>query len=727
MAKKAFLFLFLFLFTTNPISALSDSKKKQSKSPSKLKKLESLISSNSISDLLESNVLIELKDGTGSGFFVSRNLIVTNYHVIKNSYKKGDRISFRKQDGRRGWAIIGLIDVKNDLALLRSFSNDGKPLKLGDSSKVQLADDVIIVGSPQGLQGTVSKGIISAKRKDFLGFEEIMQTSAPISPGSSGSPVLLKETHEVIGVAVMVHREGQNLNFLIPINKLKDLMRANKEKMDSLMKNLGKQVLENAKGGDKNAQALLGWSFYHGINWDKDYKRAVYWLSKTRYPKFYEDLAAMYLFGGYGIEKDYKKAQMYISCSPDSSYKSRLLGLMYYDGIGFTTDKDKALSHFLKAIKQGDWSSFNFEIVGRLFFEKGNYLEAAYWFSLSFVKMYNLKNEKTVEKLWDYAISKLTQSQAKLVLSRVKGVLQGKYPIISQNRSFIDSPPCISSSLRQQMTSLEIAQFIRSSRSGDFLKVNKIIKAGIDVNIKGQEGTIALIEAAQFNNLDIVRLLIKQGVDVNAIDNIVGWTALMPTARNGHTDIINLLVKAGADINAIDKEGTTALVQAAIGGHLDIIRVLIKAGADVNLRKNSADTALMGAARNNHTEVINLLIESGADINVKSKDVGTALMNAAMSGRLEAVKTLLAAGSDINAVNDFGRTALIWGAMSGEPEIVKVLLAAGARVKAKDLTPFTPTMNEDVKKVLRKALNNKRRKSTYDTDISKVWDELDKN
>ena len=167
MAKKAFLLLFLFLFITNPTFTTGDPKKKQSKSSSKLKDIKTLIPSHSISDLLESNVRIELKDGTGSGFFVSRNLIVTNYHVIKNSYKKGDRISFRKQDGRRGWAIIGLIDVKNDLALLRSFSNDGTPLKLGDSSKIQLLDDIIIIGYPKGLQGTVSKGIVSAKRKNY--------------------------------------------------------------------------------------------------------------------------------------------------------------------------------------------------------------------------------------------------------------------------------------------------------------------------------------------------------------------------------------------------------------------------------------------------------------------------------------------------------------------------------------------------------------------------------
>ena len=215
-------------------------------------------------------------------------------------------------------------------------------MKLGDSSKVQLLDEIIIIGSPRGLQGTVSKGIVSAKRKNFKEFEEVIQTSAPISLGSSGSPVLLKETHEVIGVAVMVYKRGQNLNFFIPINKLKDLMSTNKEKMDDLVKNLGKQVWEKAKNGDKNAQAFLGISFYYGINWNKDYKKAMYWLS------------------------------------------------------------------------------------------------------FSFIKIDNVKNKKKIEELWSDAMLKLTESQADLVLPRVDDVLQGKYPIISQDTVFISSPPCTS-------------------------------------------------------------------------------------------------------------------------------------------------------------------------------------------------------------------------------------------------------------------------------------------
>lgn len=399
--NKSFMILCLSLLIANPV--FSNSKKKSSKRSSQMRELEDVVSSRSVSHLLQSNVLIEAGNNGGSGFFISKNLIVTNYHVIKNSYQQEDMVSFRKQDGKRGYAIVGLIDSNNDLAILRTFTRSGVPLNLGDSSKVQLTDDVIIVGSPQGLQGTVSKGIVSAKRKDFAGFEEVMQTSAPISQGSSGSPVLLKKTHEVIGVAVMIYREGQNLNFFIPINKLKRLIRANRDKMNNLVKHLGKEFWEKAKKGDKKAQGLLGWSFYRGINWDKDYKRAVYWFKKNGSPIYYEDLATIYLNGGYGVKQDYGKAREYILKAPDSAYKSMILGMMYRDGNGFDKDYAEAFSHLLMSFRQGN--VFAYQLIGQLFFTEQEYLKSAFWFYFALIQ----HKDKDIETILKESLSRLSQ------------------------------------------------------------------------------------------------------------------------------------------------------------------------------------------------------------------------------------------------------------------------------------------------------------------------------
>lgn len=97
------------------------------------------------------------------------------------------------------------------------------PLILGDSDTVRIAETVYVAGNPKGLEGTFSDSIISSRRDGRT--KERLQMTAPISPGSSGGPVLNCKG-EVIGVSVSVHRalEAQNLNFAIPSKYLKTLL-----------------------------------------------------------------------------------------------------------------------------------------------------------------------------------------------------------------------------------------------------------------------------------------------------------------------------------------------------------------------------------------------------------------------------------------------------------------------------------------------------------------------
>jgi S1-C subfamily serine protease len=88
-------------------------------------------------------------------------------------------------------------------------------LKLGHSTDAVEGQRVLVIGSPEGLQGTVTEGIISAFRDN----RSMIQISAPISPGSSGSPVM-EEFGNVIGVATLIAREGQNLGFAIAVEQV---------------------------------------------------------------------------------------------------------------------------------------------------------------------------------------------------------------------------------------------------------------------------------------------------------------------------------------------------------------------------------------------------------------------------------------------------------------------------------------------------------------------------
>ncbi len=183
---------------------------------------------------LAATVSLEMRDksgallGQGSGFFVRHNLIVTNYHVIEGAAHGTAKLAGKNTT----YAVEGITatDQTNDLALLQVKTPiilvklaGIQPLPLGDSDTVQVGETVYVAGNPLGLEGTVSDGIISGRRDK--GVKERLQMTAPISPGSSGGPVL-NGKGEVIGVSVSIYGglAAQNLNFAIPSNTLKRLL-----------------------------------------------------------------------------------------------------------------------------------------------------------------------------------------------------------------------------------------------------------------------------------------------------------------------------------------------------------------------------------------------------------------------------------------------------------------------------------------------------------------------
>lgn len=156
---------------------------------------------------------------TGSGFFVGENRIATNFHVIE-----GVARGSAKQAGTyTRYTIEGVFaaDKSNDLALLKVTAFGVNPLQLGDSDSVKIGETVYVAGNPSGPEGTFSNGIISNFSDRFT--QKRIQMTAPISPGSSGGPVL-NAKGEVIGVSFMTIEGGQNLNFAIPSNYLEALL-----------------------------------------------------------------------------------------------------------------------------------------------------------------------------------------------------------------------------------------------------------------------------------------------------------------------------------------------------------------------------------------------------------------------------------------------------------------------------------------------------------------------
>jgi putative serine protease PepD len=171
---------------------------------------------------------------TGSGFvFDSNGYILTNNHVISDAAISGGSIQVSLNDGTTySGKVIGR-DASFDLAVLKITASGLKALQFGDSDKVQVGDAVIAIGSPLGLSGTVTTGIISAKDRAVTvgdsttesSFINALQTDAAINPGNSGGP-LVDSTGAVIGINSAIASLGSNLQtgsiglgFAIPINQ----------------------------------------------------------------------------------------------------------------------------------------------------------------------------------------------------------------------------------------------------------------------------------------------------------------------------------------------------------------------------------------------------------------------------------------------------------------------------------------------------------------------------
>ena len=208
-----------------------------------------------------STVLLVMEDANGqplslgSGFFVKDDQIATNLHVVEGAAK-----GYAKLVGKETkFNIEGYtaIDEKRDLILLKVSAFGAQAISLGNSDFAQVGETVYAVGNPRGLEGTFSQGIISSIRP--VGSDKIIQMTAPLSPGSSGGPVLNRKG-EVIGVSVLTIRDGQNLNFAIPSNYLKILLtkvgytkslsQAKSVKgQQSLLSDFGNQSIEGVSGG----------------------------------------------------------------------------------------------------------------------------------------------------------------------------------------------------------------------------------------------------------------------------------------------------------------------------------------------------------------------------------------------------------------------------------------------------------------------------------------------
>ena len=155
----------------------------------------------------------------GSGFIISTNgIILTNFHVLESAYDAEIKV------GENEFRDVRLVksDPGRDLALIKIDAKNLPALPIGNSDTLVGGQFVVVLGSPWGFDRSVSTGVVSALRSQ--GQMKLIQMTAPVSPGSSGGPVI-NEQGEVVGVITLASFfMAQNLNFAIPVNYLKKII-----------------------------------------------------------------------------------------------------------------------------------------------------------------------------------------------------------------------------------------------------------------------------------------------------------------------------------------------------------------------------------------------------------------------------------------------------------------------------------------------------------------------
>jgi len=307
----------------------------------------------------------------GSGFFISQNGdIITNYHVLQEASSADVKTSVGKT-----YPITYIVaeDEQSDIIRLSVDipSKYVQPLFLSEAIP-EVGERILVYGSPLGLEKTVSDGIVSAIR-EVPGYGELIQITAPISPGSSGSPVL-NMNGEVIGIATFQFIEGQNLNFAIPSERIASLNLIEEEKTFTT-EELFEQEEKDKKDSDYAYEAA---------------DKAFYFIDKREYEKalpyleiaIKTDISSLKAWAYFQIGYCYVELKSYIKAieaykqairiDPDDAIAHYNLGISY-DQLGF--DKD-AIEAYKQAIRINPDYFLAYNNMGTIYGELGNYTKA---------------------------------------------------------------------------------------------------------------------------------------------------------------------------------------------------------------------------------------------------------------------------------------------------------------------------------------------------------------
>lgn len=213
--------------------------------------------------------------------------------------------------------------------------------------------------------------------------------------------------------------------------------------------------------------------------------------------------------------------------------------------------------------------------------------------------------------------------------------------------------------------------------------IRMLLLNGADIDVSNDQGSTPLHVATDRIHHDAVRYLLEANASV-AVRNNDGETPLLRAARNGSLACASLLLAHGAPVTASCRHGRTALFLAASNGHVKIVQMLLDAGSQVDARSNVGNTPLTAAIMGNHHDVVRMLLFAGADVTQTTTENQVCVGIALSSRAIDVIPLLIAAGADVNAFGDNPMTALIRASESSRDDVVALLLAGGANTALRD-------------------------------------------
>ncbi len=200
-----------------------------------------------------------------------------------------------------------------------------------------------------------------------------------------------------------------------------------------------------------------------------------------------------------------------------------------------------------------------------------------------------------------------------------------------------------------------------------------LIECGAEVNIRDQNGATPVFDAAKVGSIPALLLLKAHGANLDPHDSD-GATPLMNAAASGKPEAVAFLLENGAAVNAASTDGNTPILQAARNNHFEAARILLDHGASPEVRDIKGKTPLTNAAENADMRMVRLLVEHGAKIETRNCTAQTPLIVASLQGKLDVVQYLIGRGANIEAFDDNGDTPLTWATFNGQNSVARFLL-----------------------------------------------------